>query len=110
MNQILVASMLEGCGFEIIDLGVNVTAERFVEAAIKEKANLILCSAMLTTTMGYLKDVIEAVDNKGLRPNVKIMVGGACITKAYAMQIGADGYSDNANSATKEAKRLLGLQ
>ena len=91
------------------NLGVNVTADKFVEAAVQEQADLILCSSLLTTTMGYLQTVVEAVDRAGLRPKVKIMVGGAPVTQAFATQIGADGYSENANAAVKVAKRLMGL-
>lgn len=105
----LVSSMMEGCGFDVVNLGVNVTADKFVEAAVQEQADLILCSSLLTTTMGYLQTVVEAVDRAGLRPKVKIMVGGAPVTQAFATQIGADGYSENANAAVKEAKRLMGL-
>lgn len=105
----LVSAMMEGCGFEVVNLGVNVTADKFVEAAVQEKADLILCSALLTTTMDYLKTVIEAVDQAGLRPKVKVMVGGAPVTQSFATQIGADGYSENANAAVKEAKRLLNV-
>ena len=105
----LVSAMMEGCGFEVVNLGVNVTADRFVEVAVQENADLILCSALLTTTMSYLKNVVEAVDHAGLRPRMKIMVGGAPVTQSFATQIGADGYSENANAAVKEAKRLLGI-
>ena len=101
--------MMVGCGFDVVNLGVNVTADKFVEAAVQEQADLILCSSLLTTTMGYLQTVVEAVDRAGLRPKVKIMVGGAPVTQAFATQIGADGYSENANAAVKVAKRLMGL-
>lgn len=103
----LVVSMLEGCGFEVINLGVNVSADKFVEAVQREDADILCLSALLTTTMNYMKDVIAAMDNAGLRPRVKIMVGGAPVNQLFADQIGADGYSDNANSAVIKAKELL---
>ncbi|MCE9616716.1 MAG: corrinoid protein [Lentisphaerae bacterium] len=105
----LVAAMLEGGGFEIIDLGVDVSAEKFV-AAIKEKgANVVCLSALLTTTMPGMKDIIKAIETAGARKQVKVMVGGAPVTKQYADQIGADGFSDNASGAVTEARRLLGV-
>jgi len=103
----LVAAMLEGGGFEIIDLGVDVSAEKFV-AAIKEKgANVVCLSALLTTTMPGMKDIIQAIAAAGVRQQVKVMVGGAPVTKQYADQIGADGFSDNASGAVTEARRLV---
>ncbi len=103
----LVASMLEGCGFEVINLGVNVKAEAFV-AAVKEQGVDIVCmSALLTTTMTNMKAVIEALEAAGLRDKVKVMVGGAPITADFAAQIGADGFSENANSAVAKARELL---
>ncbi|WP_290534543.1 corrinoid protein [Alistipes sp.] len=101
----LVASMLEGCGFEVVNLGVDIAAERFIEAARDEKADIICMSALLTTTMTYMKEVIEAVRKAGL--NVKIMVGGAPVNEAFARSIGADGYSSNANAAVVLAKSLI---
>lgn len=103
----LVASMFEGCGFEVINLGVNITADRFVEAVRTEQADILCLSALLTTTMNYMKTVIEAVEQAGLRDRVKIMVGGAPVNQLFADQIGADGYSDNANSAVLKAKELI---
>ena len=103
----LVASMLEGCGFEVINLGVNITAERFVETLRSEQADILCLSALLTTTMNYMKTVIEAVEQAGLRDRVKIMVGGAPVNQLFADQIGADGYSSNANSAVLKAKELM---
>ena len=104
----LVASMLEGCGFEVVNIGIDVSADRFIEA-IKENQPDILCmSALLTTTMGYMKDVIDALEAAGIRQQVKVMVGGAPVTQGFADEIGADGYSDNANSAVTVAKQLLG--
>lgn len=104
----LVASMLEGCGFEVVNLGVNITADRFVEAVRTEQADILCLSALLTTTMNYMRTVIEAVEQAGLRDRVKIMVGGAPVNQLFADKIGADGYSDNANSAVLKARELLG--
>ena len=104
----LVASMLEGCGFEVVNIGIDVSADKFIEA-IKENQPDILCmSALLTTTMGYMKEVIDALEKAGIRNQVKVMVGGAPVTQGFADEIGADGYSDNANSAVTVAKQLLG--
>ena len=104
----LVASMLEGCGFEVVNIGIDVSADTFIEA-IKENQPDILCmSALLTTTMGYMKEVIDALEAAGIRQQVKVMVGGAPVTQGFADEIGADGYSDNANSAVTVAKQLLG--
>ena len=103
----LVASMLEGCGFEVVNIGIDVSADKFIEA-IKENQPDILCmSALLTTTMGYMKEVIDALERAGIRNQVKVMVGGAPVTQGFADEIGADGYSDNANSAVTVAKQLL---
>ena len=104
----LVASMLEGSGFEVINIGIDVPAEKFVQAVKDNKADILCMSALLTTTMTYMKDVIEAVKAAGIRDQVKIMVVGAPVSQAFADEIGADGYSDNANSAVQEAKHLIG--
>jgi len=104
----LVAMMLEGAGFEIIDLGVDVSPEKFMEAAKEKKADLIGLSALLTTTMPSMKDVIKAVGDSGLKDKVKVMIGGAPVTQSYADEIGADGYAPDAASAVDEAKQLLG--
>lgn len=101
----LVASMLEGRGFKVINLGADVPKERFIEAAKENNADIICLSALLTTTMGYMKDVVDAVRADGL--DVKIMVGGAPINAEYAASIGADGYSANANEAVDVAKKLV---
>lgn len=103
----LVASMLEGCGFEVINLGVDVPSDKFI-AAIKENNADILClSALLTTTMNYMKDVIEALKADGLRDQVKVMVGGAPVTAMFAEQVGAEGYSEDASEAVALARRLV---
>ena len=104
----LVASMLEGCGFEVINIGIDVPAEKFVQAVEENHADILCMSALLTTTMTYMKDVIDAVKAAGIRDKVKIMVGGAPVNQAFADEIGADGYSDNANSAVQVAKHLIG--
>jgi len=104
----LVAAMLEGGGYEIIDLGVNVTPEQFI-AAVKEKgANIIAMSALLTTTMPSMKTTVEALKLAGVREQVKILVGGAPVTQKYADEIGADGYSESAAGIVAVAKKSLG--
>ena len=103
----LVSSMLEGCGFEVINLGVEVYDEKFVEAAKEHKANIVCMSALLTTTMVYMKEVIKAFEKAGIRNDVKIMIGGAPLSEKFAEEIGADGYSDNANAAVTLARKLL---
>ena len=101
----LVASMLEGRGFKVINLGTDVSKERFIEAAKENNADIICLSALLTTTMDYMKEVVDAVRADGL--DVKIMVGGAPLNAEFAAGIGADGYSSNANEAVVVAKKLL---
>lgn len=105
----LVASMLEGCGFEIINLGVDISCDKFVSSAREHNADIICMSALLTTTMGYMKDVIDTVRNSDLRERVKIMVGGAPISRNFALSIGADAYANNANAAVTAAKNLIGI-
>ena len=104
----LVASMLEGCGFEVINIGIDVSADKFIEEVKKNQPDILCMSALLTTTMGYMKEVIDALETAGIRHQVKVMVGGAPVTQGFADEIGADGYSDNANSAVTVAKQLLG--
>ena len=103
----LVASMLEGCGFEVINIGIDVSADKFIEEVKKNQPDILCMSALLTTTMGYMKEVIDALEKAGIRDQVKVMVGGAPVTQGFADEIGADGYSDNANSAVTVAKQLL---
>jgi len=103
----LVAAMLEGGGFEVIDLGADVAPELFVEAVAARNAELVALSALLTVTMGWMKTTIEALRAAGLRDKVKIMVGGAPITQQYADAIGADGFSDSAGSAVALARKLV---
>jgi len=104
----LVGMMLEGAGFEVIDLGVDVSAQKFVDAVKEYQPDLIGCSALLTTTMPRMKDVVEALKQSGLRDNVKVMIGGAPITDKYAHDIGADLYAPDAASAAARAKLSLG--
>jgi len=103
----LVAMMLEGAGFEIKDLGVDVKPEQFVDAVKGEGAGLICLSALLTTTMPAMKDTIQALAAAGLRKDVCVMIGGAPVTQNYADEIGADGYAPDAASAVDKAKELL---
>ncbi len=103
----LVASMLEGGGFEVVDLGVDVPAEQFVEAAKEQEGTILALSALLTTTMTMMKNVIEALEAAGVRDKTKVIVGGAPITQQYADEIGADGYSDNASAAVGLARKLV---
>jgi len=103
----LVEMMLEGAGFEVIDLGTDVSKEKFVEAVKEHQPNIMGMSALLTTTMVNMVDVIKALDVAGLRDKVMIMVGGAPINQNYANQIGADGYSPDATSAVEKAKTFL---
>ena len=103
----LVAMMLEGAGFEIIDLGTDVTPEKFVEAVKNQSANVIAMSALLTTTMPNMKNTIEALKAAGVREQVKVLIGGAPVTVNYAQQIGADGYAPDASRAVALAKSLF---
>lgn len=104
----LVASMLEGCGFKVINLGVDVTADKFVAAAMEHKADIVCLSALLTTTMNYMKDVVAAFEQAQMRNHVKIMVGGAPLSQEFSDKIGADGFSMNANGAVLLARSLVG--
>jgi corrinoid protein of di/trimethylamine methyltransferase len=104
----LVASMLEGGGFEVIDLGADVSPERFVSTAQDKKADIIALSALLTVTMPSMKTTIEALRSAGLRERVKVLIGGAPVTEEYAAQIGADGYGANAATAVPLARKVLG--
>jgi len=103
----LVAMMLEGAGFEVIDLGIDVPPEKFVEAAKKDRAGIVAMSALLTTTMTGMKTTLEALQEAGVRDKVKILVGGAPVTQNYADEIGADGYARDAASAVDKAKQLM---
>ena len=103
----LVKMMLEGRGLNVIDLGVDVEPERFVQAAIDNEADIICCSALLTTTMSEMKNVVELAEEKGLRDQVKIMIGGAPITQSFCDSIGADCYTADAASCADEAIKFL---
>ncbi len=103
----LVCMMLEGAGFEIVDLGSDVKPEQFIEAVQSTGANIVAMSALLTTTMPNMKTTIEAIKSAGIRDQVKVMVGGAPLTQKYADEIGADGYAPDANRAVALAKSLL---
>jgi 5-methyltetrahydrofolate--homocysteine methyltransferase len=108
IGKYLVGMMLEGTGFEILDLGTDVAPEQVV-AAVKESApDIVALSALLTTTMPNMKATIEALKAEGLRQDVKVIIGGAPVTEAYALPIGADGYSPNAARAVTLAKSLVG--
>lgn len=102
----LVRLMMEGKGLEVVDLGTDVLPETFVAAAIESDCQVICCSALLTTTMNVMKDVVEAVEKAGLRNKVKIMVGGAPITQSFCDQIGADSYTPDATTAATQAVKF----
>jgi 5-methyltetrahydrofolate--homocysteine methyltransferase len=104
----LVCMMLQGAGFEIQDLGTNVPPERIVEAVRRDGANIVALSALLTTTMPAMRDTIAALEQAGVRGQVKVIVGGAPITDAYAREIGADGFAQDASRAATLALSLLG--
>ena len=103
----LVAAMLEGAGFKVVDLGVDVTPEQFVNAGKENSANIVAMSALLTTTMGSMRDTVQALETAGLRSKVRVLVGGAPVTQGYAEEIKADGYAPDAASAVDTAKKLL---
>lgn len=103
----LVASMLEGGGFDVIDLGTDVSPEKFVTAVEEQKPQFVCMSALLTVTMPAMKMTIEALQSAGVRTRVKVLVGGAPVTVQYAKEIGADGYSENANGAVTVMRNLL---
>ena len=103
----LVAMMLQGNGFEVVDMGVDVSAEKFVEAVKQHHPNAVALSALLTTTMPSMKEIIDGLEAAGLRDKVKVMIGGAPVTQKFADEIGADGYSPDAASAVDTAKQLI---
>jgi 5-methyltetrahydrofolate--homocysteine methyltransferase len=105
----LVKYMLQGSGFDVVDLGNDVSAEEFAEAVRSNEAGLVAMSALLTTTMGSMKDVVDGLEEAGLRDQVKIMIGGAPVTQEYADRIKADGYARDAGSAVHKAMELLGV-
>jgi len=103
----LVAMMLEGAGFEVIDLGIDVPAEKFVNAVRENNAHILALSALLTTTMPSIEDTIDALNAAGLNSKVKVMIGGAPVTREFADQIGADGFAPDASRAVGMAKELM---
>jgi corrinoid protein of di/trimethylamine methyltransferase len=103
----LVSSMLEGAGFEVIDLGTDVAPEQFVAAVQEKNANLVGLSALLTVTMPSMKSTVDALEAAGVREQVKVLVGGAPLTSEYAAEIRADGYADNASAAVRMAEQLV---
>ncbi len=105
----IVAAMLEGAGFEVVDLGADVPADRFVEAVRSQNVNLVCLSALLTVTMPSMKTTIDALSAAGVREKVKVMVGGAPVTQRFADQIGADAYGENAAAAVTLARKLTGV-
>ena len=106
----LVAMMMEGAGFKIVDLGVDVDVEKFISAAKENRADMVALSALLTTTMPAMKDVIDSLEEEGMRDGVKVIIGGAPVTQNFSQSIGADGYSPNAPGAVELAKNLLTKQ
>ncbi len=104
----MVGSMLEGAGFEVFDIGIDVPAERFIEAVRNKTPHILALSALLTTTMPEMKKVIDALERAGIRNQVKVIIGGAPVTRGYADEIGADGYGENAGAAVAVARSLLG--
>jgi 5-methyltetrahydrofolate--homocysteine methyltransferase len=103
----IVASMLEGSGFDVIDLGIDVAPEKFVSAVTEQEPRIVCMSALLTVTMPAMKTTIDALKTAGLRTRVKVMIGGAPVTMQYAKEIGADGYSENASGAVGLVRNLL---
>ncbi len=104
----LVCMMLEGAGFEVVDIGIDCSPEKFVQTAQDQNVTLIGMSALLTTTMPAMKSIIEEIEKLGLKDKIKTMIGGAPVTQNYADEIGADGYAPDAASAVDVAKELLG--
>ncbi len=105
----LVAMMLEGAGFEVVDLGTDVAPDKFVKAVLEHKPQVIGMSALLTTTMPSMGGTVKALQEAGVRDQVKVMIGGAPVTDKFASQIGADGYSPDASSAVRLARTLTGI-
>lgn len=103
----LVSMMLEGAGFEIVDLGIDVSAQAFVDAVREQGAQIVAMSALLTTTMTNMRATVDALEAAGLRERVKVIIGGAPVSDEYASQIGADGYAADAGQAVKLAKSLV---
>jgi 5-methyltetrahydrofolate--homocysteine methyltransferase len=104
----LVGMLMEGAGFQVIDLGIDVPSEKFVEAVKSQKPDVLGLSALLTTTMPKMKEVVESLVEAGIRKSLKVMVGGAPVTEKFAKDIGADGYAPDAASAVEKARELIG--
>ena len=104
----LVTMMMEGKGLEVVDLGTDVSPEKFIETAVNENCNIIACSALLTTTMNNMKEVVNKAEEAGIRDKVKIMIGGAPVTEEFCRQIGADAYTPDATSAAEAAVAFCG--
>jgi len=109
LGKNLVGMMLEGAGFQVQDLGADVSPQRFAEAARESRTGIVALSALMTTTLPAMKRTIEALEQAGVRDGVKILVGGAPLTQDYCDEIGADGYAPDASSAVRKAKELLGV-
>jgi 5-methyltetrahydrofolate--homocysteine methyltransferase len=107
LGKKIVGMMLEGGGYRVIDLGIDVPAGVILRAVKKNRAEVLGLSALLTTTMSRMRDVVAALDHAGLRKRVRVLIGGAPVTRAYAAEIGADGYAPNAAAALEMVKRLL---
>jgi 5-methyltetrahydrofolate--homocysteine methyltransferase len=109
LGKNLVNVMLRGAGFDVVDIGENVPAQKFVDRAVEEKALVIGMSALLTTTMGRMREVVDAVGRAGLNGKIKTLIGGACVSQRFADEIGADGYAQNAGGAVLKVKEMLGV-
>jgi len=109
IGKSLVCMMLEGAGFEVIDLGCDVSVDKFISTAREEQADIIGLSSLLTTTMPVMKTVVDRLKDEGMGGSVKVLIGGAPVTSSYAAEIGADGYGRDAAAAIEEAKRVTGL-
>jgi corrinoid protein of di/trimethylamine methyltransferase len=105
----LVAIMLEGGGFEVVDIGVDAGPDKFLDAVTSKSPHIVALSALLTTTLPSMKNIVDRLNQAGVRDNVKVIIGGAPVTQDFADEIGADGYTDNAGAAVGLARRLLGL-
>ncbi len=105
----LVAIMLEGGGFEIVDIGVDANPDKFIDAVNAKQPNIVALSALLTTTLPSMRNIVDRLTQAGVRDRVKVIIGGAPVTQDFADEIGADGYTDNAGAAVALARRLLGL-
>jgi len=104
----LVAMLLEGAGYQVIDLGIDVSPEKFVDAVKSNRADMVGLSALLTITMPLMKEVIESLQESGIRHTVKVLVGGAPVTEQFAREIGADGYAPDAHTAVQKVRELIG--